>query len=81
MKAKDFGVIALVAIISGVVSILLSGVLFATPEDRKQKVEVVEPISTTFERPDSRYFNNKSVNPSQNIDIGNDPNSNPFIGR
>ncbi len=81
MKKKDIGVIAAVAVFSGVISILLSGVLFATPEDRRQKVEVVEPISTTFNRPDSRYFNSQSVNPSQNIQIGTDPNSNPFTGQ
>lgn len=81
MKAKDLGVIAVVAIVSAVLSIILSGVLFSTPEDRRQSVEVVEPISTSFERPDATYFNLNSINPAQNIQVGTDPNSNPFAGR
>ncbi len=81
MKRKDLGIIAIVAIVSAFLSILLSGVLLATPEDRQQSVEVVERISTDFERPDSTYFNNKSVNPAQLIQVGQDPNSNPFQGR
>jgi len=81
MKRKDLGTLAVVAIVSAFLSIILSGVLLSPPEDRQQKVEVVEPISTTFERPDSAYFNSKSVNPAQNIQVGQDPNSNPFEGR
>lgn len=78
MKKKDLSIIAAVAFFSAVVSFLLSGWLFSPPKDRKQKVEVVEPISTEFTRPDSRYFNKDSINPAQNIQIGTDENSNPF---
>lgn len=78
MKQKDFAIIGLVAVISAVMSIILSGIFFSTPEDRSQKVEVADPISTTFQTPDSRYFNSKSVNPSQSVNTGTDKNSNPF---
>lgn len=81
MKKKDISLLLVVAFVSVVASILLSGVFFSTPEDRAQKVEVVEPILTTFERPDKTYFNSNSVNPTQNIQIGTDPNSKPFEGR
>ena len=81
MKSKDFAVLFMVAVVSGVISIILSGMIFSKPADRKQSAEVVEIITTTFDRPDSTYFNSNSVNPAQDIQIGKDPNSNPFGGR
>lgn len=81
MKTKDLGVLAVVAIVSIVLSIILSGIFFSTPEDRAQTVEIVDPISTTFDRPDSTYFGSNAINPAKSIDIGVDPNSNPFEGR
>ncbi len=78
---KDIFTILVVAIFSAVFSIIISGLFISTAEDRKQSVEVVEPISTSFQRPTDVYFNPKAVNPAQNIQIGTDPNSNPFEGR
>lgn len=78
---KDLTAIFAVAIFSAIFSIIISGLFLSTAEDRKQSVEVVEPISTSFERPSETYYNSKSVNPAQNIQIGTDPNSNPFEGR
>lgn len=78
---KEITTIFFVAIFSAIFSIIISGLFISTAEDRKQSVEVVEPISTTFERPSDTYFNSRAVNPAQNIQIGTDPNSNPFEGR
>lgn len=81
LKSKDLQIIFIVAVISLVASVLLSGVLFSTPEDRSQKVETAEAINTNFDRPGSVYFNKNSFNPAQEIQIGRDPNSNPFQAR
>ena len=78
MKQQDFAIIFVVAVVSAVLSITLSGIFFSTPEDRSQKVEVVEPISTTFQTPDARYFNSDSFNPAQSVNTDTDKNSNPF---
>lgn len=78
---KEVFTILVVAIVSAVISIIISGMFITPSKNRSQKVETVEPISTTFEQPNSDYFNSKSVNPAQNIEIGSDPNSNPFEGR
>lgn len=78
MKRKDIGIIVIVGFVSAIVSFILSGILISTPEDRRQRVEVVEPLVTDFEAPDSTYFNQTSVNPAQKIEIGQDPNSKPF---
>ena len=81
MKRKDISVLLVVAFVSAFLSVILSNLFFSTPEDRAQKVETAEAIGIVFDAPDQKYFNSNSVNPTQNIQIGTDPNSNPFEGR
>jgi len=78
MKKKDLGVIAVVAIISAVISYFLSSVFISSASDRKQSVEIVEPITASFTESDSRYFSQTSVNPTQTIVISPETNPNPF---
>lgn len=78
MKQKDIALIAVIAIVSGVVSFLVSGWIFAKPADRAQKVEVVDVITSDFPLPDSKYFNASAVDPTQLIEIGDTNNPNPF---
>lgn len=78
MKQKDITLIIVVAFISGVVSITLSKYFIAPPKNRHQKVEVVEPISSDFLKPDSAYFNKNSVDPTKLITIGDNANPQPF---
>mgnify|MGYP000241717513 CR=1 FL=1 len=81
MKGRDLQIILLVAVISGIASVLLTDVFFSSEADRSQKVETAEKITTNFDRPDDLYFNANSFNPAQQIQIGQDPGSNPFQGR
>jgi hypothetical protein len=67
-----------VAIVSGVFSIILSNVFISTDSDKSQKAEVVDEISADFVRPDTRYFNEQSVNPAQIIQVDQDPNTDYF---
>lgn len=78
MKQKDVALIIIVVFISGILSYFLSSTFITTPENRKTEVEVVEPISSEFKRPDERYFNANSINPTQQIQIGNQDNQQPF---
>lgn len=78
MKQKDMILIVAAVIISGVLSYVISSKLFAIPQDQQAEVEVIEPITATFPEPDSRYFNDKSVNPTQPIRIGENNNNQPF---
>ena len=78
MKKKDLTALFIVAVVSVLISIVLSGVFFSTSQDRAQKVEVVSPISTTFDEPDNKYFNSSTVNPAQNINVGAGQSSDPF---
>jgi hypothetical protein len=78
MKQKDIILIVGVVILTGVVSYFLANLLIAPPKDRKEKVEVVEAISSDFEKPDSKYFNSGSIDPTQPITIGDNNNPKPF---
>ena len=80
MKQKDIALIIGIAGISAVVSFVVSGKLFVTPSNRQQQVEVVDPINSSFQTPDSKYFNQNSIDPTQNTNIGGSNNQNPFNG-
>ncbi|HSW37403.1 MAG TPA: hypothetical protein VLG37_03490 [Candidatus Saccharimonadales bacterium] len=78
MKQKDIALIIIIVFISAVLSLFLSKMLFASPKNRQQKVEVVEPISADFPTPDSRYFNTQAFDPTKLIKIGDNTNPTPF---
>lgn len=78
MKQKDFIAIGIFAFISILFSLILSNLLISSPNNRNQKVEVVDAISSDFNEPDIRYFNNNSVNPTLPIQIGDKQNEQPF---
>jgi hypothetical protein len=78
MKQKDIVLIIVVIFISAVFSIVLSGAIISNPKSRSQKVEVVEKISSEFPSPNAKYFNDKSIDPTQLIRIGDNTNTTPF---
>jgi hypothetical protein len=78
MKQKDIAIIVIVVIVSGLASFFLSNKLFAIPNDQRAEVEVIDPITADFPQPDERYFNSKSVDPTQSIKIGDNENPKPF---
>jgi hypothetical protein len=80
MKQKDAVLIIVIVFLSAVISFVVSRLIFASPANRQQQVDVVQSISTDFPNPDSRYFNSSSIDPTQLIQIGNTTNSNPFNG-
>ena len=78
MKQKDFFLIAVISIISGVVALVFSTVLISSPKNRQAQVEVVDPITSNFKEPDKRYFNAQAIDPTQLIQIGDSNNPQPF---
>lgn len=80
MKQKDIALIVAAVIASAILSLVVGRLLFASSKVRQQKVEVVETISTEFPLPDRKYFNERSVNPTQLIHIGENTNTAPFNG-
>ena len=79
MKQKDITLIAVVIIVSALVSFIVCNKFLPNTKPKVEKAEVVEPIVATFNLPDKKYFNERSINPTQLIRIGGSPdNLNPF---
>jgi len=78
MKQKDFLLIGVVVFISGIMSFMLSKYLFGAPDNRQEKVEIVEPITAEFSTLSDKYFNKNSIDPTQVIRIGENNNNQPF---
>lgn len=81
MTKKDLGLLAGVLVFSVILSLIIANFVFGSSGERQEKVEVVDPISADFpvSQVSPKYFNNKSVDPTQLIQIGN-PNEHPFAG-
>ena len=82
MKRKEITVLVVVAVISGVVALVVSGFIFTGP-NKRTKVPEAEAVSSTF--PDIKndpayqsFFNNRALDPTQPIQIGNSKNTTPF---
>lgn len=80
MKRKDILTIAVVVIVSGGLSLILSSIFISSPKKHTTKVEVVQKITSDFPEPNKKYFNEQSINPTQLITIGNNANTKPFNG-
>jgi hypothetical protein len=78
MKQKDIALIIVVMFFSGIVSLLVSNLFFASDSERSLTAEVVEPIDSSFQHPDAAFFNERSINPTQLIKIGDSSNKQPF---
>jgi len=78
MKQKDVALIIVIAFISAAMSFVVSRLIFASPANRQQQVDVVQAINANFPTPDPRYFNSNSIDPTQLIQIGNTTSPNPF---
>lgn len=78
MKQRDITLFVMVGIVSLVASALFSNLVIRSPKNRSAQVEVVEPISSEFTEPDSKYFNEDSINPTQIIQIQDNKNQKPF---
>jgi hypothetical protein len=80
MKQKDIALIIVIAAVSAFASFFISRLVFATPENRQQKVEVVDKITNEFPMPRSKYFNSESINAAKLIQVTDNQNPNPFNG-
>jgi hypothetical protein len=78
MKQKDYALIIVIVFFSGIVSFFISGKIFVTPSNRQQKVQTVDVIDSSFQKPSAKYFNKDSIDPAQLLLIGENNNQNPF---
>lgn len=80
MKQKDIALIVVIVFFSAIISLFVSKAIFASPKNRQQQVEVVQKITADFPTPDPAYFNKKAFDPTQQINIGQGTNPDPFSG-
>lgn len=78
MKQKDIAVIVAVGLVAAIFAMILTQVLFVPKKAQELQVEVVDPISAEFKTPDTTFFNENSINPTQLIQIGDGNNGTPF---
>jgi hypothetical protein len=78
VKQKDIALIIVIVFVSATLSFFLSNALIGTPQNKKQKAAVVEPITSDFHEPNKKFFNETAVNPTQTITIGDSSNQQPF---
>lgn len=78
MKRKDLVGVILIAGLSGIISLIISSKLINPATKRQEQVEVVQPIVSTFTQPSDKFFNDKSINPTQIIKIGDNNNQKPL---
>lgn len=79
MKQKDIALVIIVAAVSVVIAIFASRFLIGAMGGQEQRAEVVDPISSAFVQPDTKYFNQQSINPTQTIRIGDGQNQAPLL--
>lgn len=79
MKQKDIALIAVIIIVSGMISFFAGRFLFGAPDKRQVQAEVVDPIVPEFNASlDKKYFNKDAINPTEVIQIGDSSNTTPF---
>lgn len=78
MKQKDIITLIVTAFFSIVLSIVVSKLVFSKPSNTSQQVDVIPVVSTNFSTPNSQFFNNKSIDPTQIINIGPSNNQTVF---
>lgn len=78
MKSKDIPIIVGVAIVAAIISYLIAGFAFGGKETENLSAPIIQPISSEFAEPDQAFFNNNSINPTKDIEIGENNNSTPF---
>jgi hypothetical protein len=81
MKQNDYLTIAVTVIISGVFSFIICSKFINTSKNKRQSVEIVNPISADFNLPDKKIFNGTAVDPTQLIQIGPNSNNQPFANK
>lgn len=78
MKSQDWSIIAFIVVLSAGLSVVVSNFAIKSVKSDILKVEKVAPISPDFVLPNKKFFNEKSLNLTQEIKIGEDQNVSPF---
>lgn len=75
MKKSDIAMIILIASISVLVAYFVAKAVIGDVQDQSVKVKTAEPITSEVAEPDKRVFNTDAVNPTVEVIIGGDKQS------
>ncbi len=78
MKKNDIAAIILIAAFSAIISYFIANTLIGKPQNDPVEVEQVTSIQGSFPAPDSRIFNDNSIDPTVEIKGGSKANETPF---
>ena len=78
MKKTDVALIILIVGIVGLATFILVNTLVGEPGAEPVQVETAEPIVTEVTEPSKAVFNDKAINPTVKVKIGNQSNQQPF---
>ncbi len=78
MKKNDFVLIILFSLLTAFVTTTLASAVITSPKNRSQKVKVIDVFKPDFPNPDTRIFNDKALDPTKDITIGNQNNDKLF---
>ena len=78
MKKNDIAAVVLIVALAGVISYFVANAVIGNPKNDPVQVESVTPIAPTFPTPDSRVFNDKSVDPTVEVNGDGQSTNQPF---
>ncbi len=78
MRKQDIAIIVLIVAISAMAAYFIGRAIIGDPQQQSVQVPTAEPISTNVEQPDARTFNERAINPTVEINIGDSSNQQPF---
>lgn len=78
MKKNDLAAIILIAAFATIIAYFIANSLIGKPQNDPTEVEQVTAIQATFVAPDSRIFNENSIDPTVEIKGGSKANEMPF---
>ncbi|HUC95909.1 MAG TPA: hypothetical protein VMR76_03055 [Candidatus Saccharimonadia bacterium] len=78
MKKNDITFVVSVMIVGAIVAVATTSSLIVKPNSKNDQVETISVLKTSFQTPNSSYFNSQSIDPTQLITIGGNANGAPF---
>lgn len=78
IKQSDIAMIILITSISLVAAYWIGGLIINSPDTRSTAVEIAVPFSADFPEIDKKIFNDKAINPTEKIKIGDANKDKPF---
>ncbi|MCL1839832.1 hypothetical protein FWF89_02420 [Candidatus Saccharibacteria bacterium] len=70
MKGSSLATVVLIAIISTIVAALVVNAILGDPNEESVTVSYMDVISTDVIQPDREVFNNRAVNPTVEVYVG-----------